>query len=89
MPDTGVAQKMPADFNPDEHENAPIVYGWRVVEAGGLQVLQADIVQRHPSVPNYRPIVTTPLVWIDRESGWARTRSRVYRLMDHLRAGAG
>src|SRR5208283_5366908 len=42
MPDTGVAQQMPADFNPDEHENAPVVHGWRVVEVGDVQVIQAD-----------------------------------------------
>jgi len=80
MPDTGVAQKMPVGFNPDEHENAPVVHGWRVVEVDGVPVIQADMVRHHPSVPNFRPIMTTPLVWIDREGGWARTRSRVYRL---------
>ena len=80
MPDAGVAQQMPADFNPDEHENAPVVYGWRMVEVGGVQVIHADMVRRHPNVPNFRSIMTTPLVWIDREAGWAQTRSRVYRL---------
>jgi hypothetical protein len=36
MPDTGVAQKMPTDFNPDEHENTLIVYGWQVVDDGPM-----------------------------------------------------
>lgn len=85
--DTGVADKAPADFDPAAHEaTAARIYGWSIQEHKGSAYLVAQAIENHPHLPDGKSLGTsTALVWADLSIGWARTRSRYYRLMGHQR----
>lgn len=79
----GIAREAPADFNPSEHEaEATRIFGWQLVEGRGRFFLRAHRIENHAHISDGDSLDrSTPLVWIDEKLGWARTRSRYYRLM--------
>jgi hypothetical protein len=80
---TGVADKAPPDFDPTEHEASAVrIYGWAVHEHRGISYLVAELIKNHPQIADGDTLGhSSPLVWLDEQAGWARTRSRYYRLM--------
>lgn len=74
----------PAGFDPAEHEaRAARIYGWSIeTNHLGNLYLRADRIENHTEIPDNRRLAySTALVWHDLKLGWARTRSRFYRLM--------
>ncbi|WP_284258624.1 hypothetical protein, partial [Acidocella aquatica] len=82
-PVSGIGRKIPADFNPSDHSNAAKIVDWHIVEDGfGDAYLSARHIQGHAHIRDGNSLGrSTELVWIDEVEGWARTRSRVYRLL--------
>lgn len=77
----------PSDWSPPETFDGPTVAGsWQVVSAviTGIEyrVIFGGDLFGHPGLPhpsrNWR---SSPLIWVDEQKGWARTYSRLYRLM--------
>jgi hypothetical protein len=80
----GLSQEAPVGFDPSDHEaEATRVYGWWLREGeGGSTYLAAHRLENHPHISDGRPLAhSTALVWYDEAIGWARTRSRFYRLI--------
>lgn len=80
----GLASEAPADFDPSQHEaEATRVYGWWFQEdKDGSKYLAAHRIENHPHICDGDSLAhSTALVWCDEKLGWARTRSRYYRLM--------
>jgi hypothetical protein len=77
-----IAQEAPADFDPAAHEaTAARVYDWQIQTGrDGLLYLSAGRLENHPHLAGSLA-TSTALVWYDKAIGWARTRSRYYRLM--------
>lgn len=66
---------------PAELERAPVISSWIMTIVPGDEMPSLfGIVVNHPLVPDGRSAVTSELVAMDRAGGWARTRSRYYRL---------
>lgn len=76
----GVPRRAPRDFEPPA--DAVAIEGWDVFEKGGLEYLTAARISGHPYLPDGDNLSrSSPLMWIDERLGWARTRSRYYRLV--------
>lgn len=79
-----VAEEAPADFDPTAHEaEAARVHDWWLLTGkDGSRYLAALRIENHPHIADGRSLArSTALVWFDMKQGWARTRSRYYRLM--------
>ena len=75
----------PAGFDPSPYEaEATRVYGWKIVEDDQIGLhLRAKYIENHPHIRDGSSLAhSTALIWFDQKIGWARTRSRFYRLMD-------
>lgn len=57
---------------------APLLRRWGVIRASGF-VLTGQVFG-HPDIVDGRTAVTSALLAVDREKGWARTTSRFYLL---------
>ena len=82
--DDGVPNQAPPNFDPAEHEaGAARIYDWWTHgDPEGEIYLGAERIENHPHIPDgERVSTTTALVWYDAKIGWARTRSRFYRLI--------
>ncbi|HET9147023.1 MAG TPA: hypothetical protein VFN77_03150 [Acetobacteraceae bacterium] len=80
-PRAGIPHRAPPEFEPAAHADAPHVDQWWIEERREVSFLRALLIRGHPHIPNGPvKLQTTALVWIDERLGWARTRSRVYRL---------
>jgi hypothetical protein len=79
-----ISRVAPKDFNPAEHQDAATVKGWRLNKRGdGSECISALSITGHPHIADGERLArSTDIVWIDETSGWARTRSRVYKLLD-------
>lgn len=73
--------RAPTTFTPPDTPTASIDR-WRiVVKPGRPAVLSARKISGHPSICDGDSLEwSSPLIWIDERQGWARTRSRLYRL---------
>ena len=83
-----VQSRAPAGFDPALHEDkAPRIYGWSIEKGrDGELYLRADHIENHPEIGSQEGLRrSTNLVWYDLQSGWARTRSRYYRLIGEQR----
>lgn len=79
-----VQPQAPDGFDPTMHEaNAARIYGWSIEENHfGDLYLTADRIENHSEIRDNNSLrYSTALVWYDLKIGWARTRSRYYRLM--------
>lgn len=64
-----------------ELERAPVISNWiMTIQPGDDMPSLFDIVVDHPLIADGKPAVTSELVAMNRAGGWARTRSRYYRL---------
>ncbi|MEH2499575.1 hypothetical protein V1294_006054 [Bradyrhizobium sp. AZCC 1678] len=72
------------DPPPDELATAPRIDQWVPAISrgpdGNYRMTLVGMMIGHPTLTNGRRIETSPLVWIDGQSRWARTMSRVYVL---------
>ncbi len=77
----------PPDWSPPEtFDGATVAGSWQVISAviTGIEyrVIFGGDLFGHPGLPhpsrNWR---SSPIIWIDEQKGWARTYSRLYRLM--------
>lgn len=75
----------PGSFVPPDH--APIVNGWAIGSRDGDECLIAVAVSGHPLIEDGHRLISSALIWIDEEAGWARTESRHYRLGRRLSPG--
>lgn len=82
-PRGGVERKAPSDFNPADHTNSAKILNWRIIkDESGNEYLNAEHIKGHAHIPDGGSLGhSTALVWIDESLGWARTRSRFYRLI--------
>lgn len=62
----------------DELRHAPLLTEWRLCLAPGPHLV--GIVHGHPVIPDRHVCRTSELFTLDPKSGYARTRSRFYRL---------
>jgi hypothetical protein len=63
----------------DELENAPKIFDWTVELSGDGGAVLVGVVVGHPVIHD-GPVTTSRLQCLDIAGGWARTRSRWYRL---------
>ena len=63
---------------PEELEAAPVISRW-YAEDGAL----IGNVTGHPGIEEGHLVRTSPVLAIDEDAGWVRTRSRYYRLGVH------
>ncbi|MGJ4932564.1 DUF6634 family protein [Bradyrhizobium sp. HKCCYLS2038] len=68
----------------DELARAPVLDGWEAavsIQPNGERcyVICGDV-YGHPHKRDGERVTTSPVVWIDRDYQWCRTRSRLYRL---------
>ena len=61
-----------------ELKNAPILDHWRLAQRAQTSLI--GLSHGHPHIRSGRPTMTSALIAIDIESGWARTWSRYYLL---------
>jgi hypothetical protein len=82
-PRSGVERKAPSDFTPADHTNSAKILNWRIIkDESGNEYLNAEHIKGHAHIPDGGSLGhSTALVWIDEALGWARTRSRFYRLI--------
>lgn len=59
---------------------APFLTGWRHCLVPSVERVLIGTAEEHPRLPGRRNIVTSRLLALDGEAGWARTVSRFYRL---------
>ncbi|WP_284421112.1 MULTISPECIES: DUF6634 family protein [unclassified Bradyrhizobium] len=63
---------------------APVLDNWEAVVSVGLDGTRSIVicgdVAGHPHKRDGERVTTSPVVWIDRNNGWCRTRNRLYRL---------
>jgi hypothetical protein len=59
---------------------APLITNWRVVAVPAMEPALTGLVHRHPTIADGHVAVTSRLLALDIDAGWARTWSRVYRL---------
>lgn len=77
---------------PSERElaAAPLLSNWSLAKmSGDVGLALVGSVQGHPWLGNRPAVVTSELVAFYPQHGWARTRSRVYRLTDQDWGGNG
>lgn len=80
--DIGVRHEAPDNFDPTKHGDAPRLTDWTTFESGDELFLTASRIDGHPSFPDGERLRhSSPLIWIDKKRGWARTQSRFYRLL--------
>ena len=70
-----------------EMATAPWISGWRVDFR--VDVALVGVANKHPVLGEGRLITTSWLVALDRNAGWARTESRVYRLGEPAQVADG
>ena len=71
----------PANFDPFEFGEPPRIEQWRVTYAfGGLHQVMTGEIYGHPLLGDAPLAFTSTLIWISTKAGFARTRSRYYRL---------
>lgn len=81
--DIGVQNKAPDDFDPAQSDGAPRLTDWSTFEDGDEMFLRARRIDGHPGISDGERLRhSSPLIWIDKKRGWARTRSRFYRLLE-------
>jgi hypothetical protein len=72
----------------DELKAAPWLKNWHVVTTREFDTSTSlslrGIVTGHQSIANGETTTTSELMWLDAGRGWARTRSRIYALMDEV-----
>lgn len=70
-----------AEAGPTEADlaNAPVLDRWRIVMSGPHVLVLWGSVSGHPELGSDL-VTTTPLIALNRSRGWARTKSRWYRL---------
>ena len=64
--------------SPDDLRNAPILDYWRLAQR--LQTSLIGLSHGHPNIRSGRPTMTSTLIAVDIDAGWARTWSRFYLL---------
>ncbi|GAB6842891.1 hypothetical protein JCM2811A_18920 [Methylorubrum rhodinum] len=67
--------------NPAELAGAPVLNAWHRTQVPILEPALVGWVESHPQLPGSRRVVTSRLLVLDETAGWARTVSRLYRLM--------
>lgn len=74
--------QLTAGAMPDRHElaAAPRLDGWRRTLVPAIEPALVGRVADHPRLRGPRQVVTSRLLAIDADGGWARTLSRYYRL---------
>lgn len=83
---TGYSTRAPADWTPPaDADRQVVVDGWRVEEFGEgddvFHALTGASVRNHPYIGQGECFTrSSPILWIDRKLGWAKTQSRLYRL---------
>ncbi|RAU20158.1 hypothetical protein CU669_19915 [Paramagnetospirillum kuznetsovii] len=77
-----ISLRAPREFNPPPAEDeVAALDGWWQFEENGLVCLAARHIRNHPYLENDGKIKrTSPVIWLDERLGFARTRSRLYRL---------
>jgi len=81
--DIGVQHKAPDDFDPAQHDDAPQLTDWSTFADGDEMFLTAGRIDGHPGISDGERLRhSSALIWIDKKRGWARTRSRFYRLLE-------
>lgn len=72
----------------EELKAAPWLKKWRVVVTREFDTSTSlslrGIVSKHQSIADGDTATTSELMWLDAGRGWARTRSRIYALMDEV-----
>jgi hypothetical protein len=77
-----VLDLLSSGYTPHESDlaGAPFIENWVMIHVGnGVVVLIGDVTG-HPILKSYKPKMTSALLAIDEDAGWARTYSRYYRL---------
>lgn len=65
----------------DELDHAPLLSNWSFARVSGdVGLALVGSVRGHPRLGDRQAVVTSELVAFYPDAGWARTRSRVYRL---------
>ena len=67
-----------------ELATAPVLDRWSVAvtkPSGGYQSFLKGEVNGHPMLADGEKMVSSPIIWLDRNHRWCRTSSRVYRLV--------
>lgn len=74
--------QLTAGAAPDRHElaAAPLLDSWRRTLVPAVEPALYGRVADHPRLRGRRQVVTSRLLAIDVDAGWARTLSRYYRL---------
>jgi hypothetical protein len=71
----------PASFDPFEFGEPPRIEEWCVTDGfGGIHQVMTGQIYGHPILGDVARAFTSVLVWISAKAGFARTRSRYYRL---------
>lgn len=74
--------RLTAGESPDERElaAAPLLTDWRRTLVPAVEPALVGRVGDHPVLHGARRVVTSRLLLLDADAGWARTLSRLYRL---------
>ncbi len=65
-----------------KHDDAPRLPDWSTFEDRDEMFLTARRIDGHPGISDGERLRhSSALIWIDEKCGWAKTRSRFYRLM--------
>lgn len=74
----------------EELANAPVLSNWSLARVqGDVGLALVGAVGGHPRLGDRPAVVTSELIAFVPEQGWARTRSRVYRLSAQYGGGNG
>lgn len=78
-----ISRVAPREFNPADHQAAARIEGWWIAkDEAGNEYLCACYIEGHSHISDGDTLArSTAIVWIDESIGWARTRSRMYRLL--------
>jgi hypothetical protein len=78
-----ISRVAPPEFNhADQQAAARIECWWIIKDETGNEYLSASYIEGHSHISDGDILArSTALVWIDESLGWARTRSRTYRLL--------
>ena len=79
-----ISRVSPRNFDPADHKVSAMVKGWWVEKLrDGSEYLASRQIFGHPYINDGERLArSTNLIWIDEKLGWARTRSRIYRLLE-------
>jgi len=80
--DAFLAAKEDAERGPSEQDllDAPTLNPWRILQEDGERIMRIyGRVKGHPTIDD-EFLTTSPLLGFDHTAGWARTRSRWYRI---------